>query len=360
VAGGHYDTVNAVYGSILGGYSNLAGDAAADTGAVVCGGYNNVSIGKYSFVGGGLANIASNIYTTIGGGYADTASGSYATVGGGYSNTASGSDATVGGGYFNTASGSDATVGGGLDNTASNIYATVGGGRSNTASGIYATVAGGFYNTVYGQYGFATNYSTQVNSSDTNSAAFTTSHTIAKNQVRAASFSTGTVEFAMDHPHDPMNKILNQYAVGSDEMMLIYRGSIVLDANGRAVVSLPDYFNDINQNPMVQLTGVGSSDVVYVAEDVKGNSFVIGGKPGMKVYWTVTAERKDIHAEIARIQTPIVQEKKGGLRNHSIDDDAMIGIYDGLKQKNPELFKFKTEEGRGVHEQSKSITEGSK
>ena len=134
--------------------------------------------------------------------------------------------------------------------------------------------------------------------------------------------------------------------------MLMYSGSVILDANGKANVNLPDYFDDINRDPRIQLTGGGSPDVVYVAEKIKGNRFVIGGKPGMEVYWTVMAERKDIHAEIARIKTPVVQEKTGDLRGHSIDDDAMVGIYDGLKEKNPELFKFKTEEGRRVHEQA--------
>ncbi|HEX7319910.1 MAG TPA: hypothetical protein VF399_06095 [bacterium] len=296
-------------------------------------------------------------YCTVSGGYLNNASGTRATVGGGYSNTASGTHATVGGGISNNASNYAATVGGGRENSASNYYATVTGGRENSASNYYATVAGGYRDTAAAYFSFAANYSTMVAASDTNSAAFTTSHTIAKNQVRAAAFSTGTLDFAMDHPHDPMNKILNQYAVGSDEVMLMYCGSVVLNANGRATVDLPDYFDDINRNPRIQLTGVGTYEI-YIAEDITGNRFTIGGRPNTKVYWTVTAERKDIHAEIARIQTPVVQEKKGGLRGHSIDDDAMIGIYDGLNQKNPDLFKFKTEEGRGVHEQAKRIVDG--
>jgi len=126
----------------------------------------------------------------------------------------------------------------------------------------------------------------------------------------------------------------------------------VLDADGRAKVNLPDYFDDVNHNSMIQLTGVGSSDV-YVAEEISGNRFAIGGKPNTKVYWQVTGERKDIHAEIARVQTPVVQEKQGDLRGHSIDDDAMIGIYDGLHQTNPGLFTFKTDEGRRAHEYTK-------
>jgi hypothetical protein len=214
-------------------------------------------------------------------------------------------------------------------------------------------VAGGYYDTTAGYCGFSTNYHAKVANADSNSAAFTTSHTIAKNQVRAAAFSTGTVDFAMDHPDDPLNRILNQYAVGSDEVMLMYSGSVILDANGQASVNLPDYFDDINRDPRILLTGVGSPDIVYVVEKIRDNRFVVGGKPGMEVYWQVTAERIDLHAEIARIQTPVVQEKTGELRGHSIDDDAMIGIYGGIKARNPDLFRFKTEEGRDANEQIK-------
>jgi hypothetical protein len=267
-------------------------------------------------------------------------------------NTASNEYATVCGGTGDTASGYYSVVAGGQHNVASDYWSAVGGGALNYAGQRYATVAGGRADTVTDYYSFAANYSTKV--AYQSSAAFTTSHATADNQVRAAAFSTGTLDIAMDHPDDPMNKILNQYGVASDEVMLIYSGSVVLAADGRGKAVLPDYFDDIARNPRIQLTGVGSADVVYVAEDVRGNSFVVGGKPGMKVYWTVNAERKDIHAEIARIKTPVVQEKTNGLQNHSIDDDAMIGIYDDLRQKNPELFRFKTEEGRQVNAQAKT------
>jgi hypothetical protein len=356
---GFFDSVSAVYGAVVSGYSNKAGDAAADTGAVICGGYNNTITSRYSFIGGGLNNLVTSYCATVAGGATDTATGQYSCVGGGRSNVASGELATIAGGWENTASDQTATVGGGGFNTASGFYATISGGYGNYAGSPDATVGGGYSDSVVGNYGFAANYSAYVLSGDNSSAAFTTSHTTSTNQVRAASFSTGTLDFAMDHPDDPMNKILNQYAIGSDELASKYSGSAVLGANGRAKVSLPDYFDDINRNPRIQLTGVGTPDVVYVAEDVRANSFEIGGKPGMKVYWEVTAERTDIHAEIARIQTPVVQEKTGHLRGHSIDDDAMVGMYDEIKQKNPALFTFKTEEGRSVHEQSKQI-EGSK
>jgi hypothetical protein len=157
--------------------------------------------------------------------------------------------------------------------------------------------------------------------------------------------------FTLDHPSDPMNKILNQYAVGSSEMMFMYNGTAYIGANSRIEVLLPDYFDKINCNPRIQLTGVGTSDV-YVAEDISENRFTIGGKPGTKVYWTVTAERKDMHAEIARILTPVEQPKTGDLIGHSLDDDALIGIYDRLESKRPGVFRFRTAEGRRVHEES--------
>lgn len=364
VGGGYWNTASSSYATVGGGVRNKAIAQSATVG----GGDRNIADGAWATVAGGTINIASSSNATVGGGYENTASYYCATVGGGISNTASHEYATVGGGKYNTASGWYATVAGGALNTASSNYATVGGGMYNTASwyatvgggmwniasGDHATVAGGYEDTAAAYCSFATNYSTKVNASDTNSAAFTTSHTITDNQVRAAAFSTGTLVFTMDHPSDPMNKILNQHAIGSSEAMLIYSGSIVLDANGRATVDLPDYFDDINKNPRIQLTGVGTSDV-YVAEDITGNSFIVGGKPNTKVYWEVTGERTDIHAEIARIQTPVEQQKTGDLVGHSLDDDALIGIYDGLRQKKQGYFKFRTEEGRRVHEQTKQV-----
>jgi hypothetical protein len=415
VVGGHADSVFSAYGAVLGGLRNKAGDQTADSAAVVVGGKHNTVRGKFAFIGGGYDHNADSAYTTIAGGYSNNAGGRYSTVaggrqntthgyystigGGGYNNTsaqyatiagghdnaatydyttvgggrdnqATYSDATVaggeynlaldshtfiGGGYGNTASSSHATVAGGAQNRAANTYASVGGGWYNRAAGWCGTVAGGYADTVLGNYGFATNNSTHVGSGHTNSAAFTTSHTTASNQVRAAAFSTGTLAFTMDHPAQPMDKMLNQYAVGSSELMLMYCGTVFLDDNGRADVTLPDYFDEINRNPRIQLTGVGTSDV-FVAKKIVGNRFAVGGKPGTEVYWTVIAERKDQHAEVARVLTPVEQSKVNELVNHSIDDDALIGVYDELVTRgHGEKFEFKTEEGRRVHEKSTDI-----
>ena len=379
VAGGRGDTARAYAGAALSGYGNVAGDATTDTGATVAGGYDNRAIGAHSFIGGGWNNNATNIAATVGGGNNSNASGSYATVAGGRSNTArayagaalsgysnvsgdaaTDTGATVAGGYDNSAIGVHSFVGGGWNNNATDLAATVAGGQDNTAAGEFATIAGGVENyagtqgavpggyqdTVLGLNGFAAGWHSKVASTHLNAAAFTGSHTTASIQIRAQAFSTGTGMFTIDHPQDPLNRILNQYAVGSAEQILSYRGAAVIGPDGRVAVSLPDYFAALNRNPMVQLTGVGTSDV-YVAEKVSGNQFTIGGKPGTEVYWTVTGERKDQSAEIARILTPVEQDKTGSLVGHSLDDDGLANVIVELEQKGLSRdFRFRTSAGR--------------
>ncbi|MDQ7029822.1 MAG: hypothetical protein Q9O62_08615 [Ardenticatenia bacterium] len=184
VGGPDNNRVTDNYGTVGGGYGNLAGNDNGDptnaSYATVAGGYNNTASGDSATVGGGVSNTASGDYATVAGGSSNTASGFSATVGGGMENTASGSSATVGGGVENTASYFYATVGGGScnrasgdhatvaggggfyylgfcysGNTASVQYATVSGGGGNTASGQYATVPGGGSNTAGGDYSFA-------------------------------------------------------------------------------------------------------------------------------------------------------------------------------------------------------------
>ncbi|GAB4167684.1 MAG: hypothetical protein Kow0020_00730 [Wenzhouxiangellaceae bacterium] len=120
--------VTDAYGTVSGGYGNVAGDDAGTT--------------------------IDASFATVGGGRVNTASGFTSTVGGGFSNTASGEASTVGGGANNNASHSWSTVGGGLSNTASGPRSTVSGGSSNTASGLWSTVSGVF-NCAGGDYSWA-------------------------------------------------------------------------------------------------------------------------------------------------------------------------------------------------------------
>jgi len=119
---------------------------------------------------------------------------------------------------------------------------------------------------------------------------------------------TGLKLFQIDHPLDPANKYLNHYCAEGPEPILIYRGNVVLDNNGEARVELPTYFEIINRDFHYQLTCVGTFAPVYVAEEIVNNGFMIaGGKPGMKVSWTVTGRRNDLSAQ--RSGVPVEVEK---------------------------------------------------
>jgi hypothetical protein len=355
IGGGQHNSTNLPHSTVAGGLEN----AAWSTCAAVGGGNQNRASGAYSTIAGGWLNSAYGQSTVVAGGERNTAEGFWSTIGGGQRNYAGTSGATVGGGsdnvatysWFATVAGGDsnvaddraATVAGGHANVAWNPYSAIGGGAYNYAS-TYASVSGGLGDTALGSYSFATNNSSYAGHD--NAAAFTGSHTTASNQVRAQSFSQGFGTFTMDHPADPQFRILNQYAVGSSELLFEFTGTAFLDSSGRATVMLPDYFEAVCRNPRVQLTGVGTSDV-YVAEKVSGNRFAIGGKPGTEVYWIVTGERKDQNAELARIFTPVEQTKTGDLRGHSLDDDGLAGYWAGLERLGlTGKFSFRTVAGR--------------
>jgi hypothetical protein len=116
--------VTDVYGTVGGGYANLAGDDAGTT----------VDRG-FATVGGGLNNRAMRVASTVSGGLDNVSGGDYGTVGGGFANNSIGIQSTVGGGYRNMSTGNDSTVGGGFDNTASGWASTIAGGEDNCAGG---------------------------------------------------------------------------------------------------------------------------------------------------------------------------------------------------------------------------------
>jgi hypothetical protein len=106
--------------------------------------------------------------------------------------------------------------------------------------------------------------------------------------------ASGTKQFQIDHPLDPANKLLNHFSAEGPEPYLVYRGTVNLDGRGMATVELPEYFGEINRDPHYQLTPIGAPAVLYIAQEVVDNRFVIaGGQPGMKVSWTVTGIRND-------------------------------------------------------------------
>ncbi|HRI27597.1 MAG TPA: hypothetical protein PK239_09125 [Chitinophagales bacterium] len=106
--------------------------------------------------------------------------------------------------------------------------------------------------------------------------------------------ATGTKSFVIDHPLDPENRTLKHFTLESNEVLNVYRGNAVLDANGEATIALPDYFEAINTNISYHLTPIGGFAPMYVKQKVQNNRFIIaGGLPDMEVSWTIYAERND-------------------------------------------------------------------
>lgn len=106
---------------------------------------------------------------------------------------------------------------------------------------------------------------------------------------------SGSKSFVIDHPFDPGNKYLKHFCIESNEVLNIYRGTVQLNANGEATITLPHYFEAINTNFSYQLTAIGSaSPAIFVKSEIANNTFVIaGGQPNQKISWQVTAERND-------------------------------------------------------------------
>ncbi|HEY0605610.1 MAG TPA: hypothetical protein VGD58_21990, partial [Herpetosiphonaceae bacterium] len=115
--------------------------------------------------------------------------------------------------------------------------------------------------------------------------------------------------FKIDHPLDPANKYLYHSFVESPDMKNIYDGVVTLDDKGAAIVTMPGWFDALNQDFRYQLTSMGAPGPnLYIAEEIKGNSFKIaGGTPGQKVSWQVTGIRHDAYANAHRI--PVEQNK---------------------------------------------------
>jgi hypothetical protein len=114
--------------------------------------------------------------------------------------------------------------------------------------------------------------------------------------------------FEIDHPLAPGNKYLCHSFVESPDMLNVYNGNVITDANGEACVALPDYFEALNQDFRYQLTVIGQFAQAIVAQEVKDNQFTIKtDQPQVKVSWQVTGVRQDPWAAANRIA---VEEEK--------------------------------------------------
>ncbi|MBL7731231.1 MAG: hypothetical protein JNM88_08645, partial [Chitinophagaceae bacterium] len=106
--------------------------------------------------------------------------------------------------------------------------------------------------------------------------------------------------FTMDHPLDPENKTLKHASAESNEVINFYSGNVVTDANGKAVVKLPDYFEAINKDPRYQLTVIGAFAQAIISKKVQNNQFEIATSiPNVEVSWEVKAVRNDRRMQLS-------------------------------------------------------------
>lgn len=233
-------------------------------------------------------------------------------------------------GSANTAGVMGASIGGigvvGYNKNAS-FAATTGIGNTYGVYGNAQTVGGATVpNVRYGVYGFASG-------ATTNYAGY-----FSGNVQITGSIAKGSGTFKIDHPLDPENKYLYHSFVESPDMMNIYNGNITTDANGNAIVKLPEYFSALNKDFRYQLTVIGTFANAIVSQEVKNNTFEIKtDKPSVKVSWQVTGIRKDNYANAHRVIPEVEKEPEmKGRYLHPVEmgKSRSLGIDEYTRPKN--------------------------
>lgn len=276
---------NAFFGSYS-GQSNTTGSLNSFFGKDA--GLSNTSATQNSFFG----NAAGKVTTTGGG-------NSFFGYGAGNFNTTGRSNS-----FFGLFAGNNNTTG------IANTFVGYGSGYSNT-TGNSNTIIGTNANVVAGNLSNATAIGAGAYVTSSNTVVLGTGADTVRipgNLVVTGSVAKGGGSFRIDHPLDPENKYLYHSFVESPDMMNIYNGNATTDANGDAVITLPDYFSALNRDFRYQLTVIGQFAQAIVHEKMNGNKFKIKtDKPKVEVSWQVTGIRKDKFAEDERIK---VEENK--------------------------------------------------
>ena len=132
---------------------------------------------------------------------------------------------------------------------------------------------------------------------------------------------SGAKFFFIDHPQDPANKILRHYSIESNEPVLIYRGTVQLDANGNAQVTLPSYVDAINTDYSYTLTSIGApAPNLYIGEELNNGTFAIaGGAPNKKASWVVYGKRSDAYFQANPDKYKVELDKQGIQRGKYVD-----------------------------------------
>jgi len=127
--------------------------------------------------------------------------------------------------------------------------------------------------------------------------------------------------FKIDHPLAPEDKYLSHSFVESPEALNVYSGNTTTDESGDATVTLPEYFEALNEDFCYQLTVIGDLAHAVVAEEIRDNRFKIKtDRPNVKVSWQVTGVRKDAFAK--QYAMPVEEEKSSEERGTYLHPEA--------------------------------------
>lgn len=305
------------------------------------GSYNNTSSGALSGGSGGGTGAGSSAGATsgvIGQGYngGTTAANTNNGAGGGGAgavgtNGVSGTGAAGGAGRASSISGSSVYYGGGGGGGARNPGGNAGGagGTGGGGAGGYGLTAGtagtantgggggggGYHNTTapYCAAGGNGGSGIVIISYPGSGKRITFSGNV---QFKGTLLITGTLAkssgtFVIDHPLDPKHRLLYHSFVESPEPKNIYDGIAKLDKEGKAVITLPEYYEALNGLTRYQYFPLDEAmPNLHISEEQYGNRFTIaGGVPGGRVSWQVTGVRHDPYI----LAHPIVVEVLKGI-----------------------------------------------
>jgi len=139
----------------------------------------------------------------------------------------------------------------------------------------------------------------------------------------SGSINGSSKNFKIDDPRDPTNKYLVHASVESSEMMNIYTGNVTTDANGEATVSLPQWFEVLNNDFRYQLTVVGQFAQAIVGHKIENHKFQIKtSTPNVEVSWQVTGVRQDPYAKAHPL---VVEQAKGDRERGFYTDPSLYG-----------------------------------
>jgi hypothetical protein len=165
--------------------------------------------------------------------------------------------------------------------------------------------------------------------------------------------------FIIDHPLDPANQYLYHSFVESPDMMNVYNGNVLLDANGQAWVELPEWFETVNGEFRYQLTPIGrAAPGLHISKKISDNRFQIaGGEAGMEISWQVTGIRHDPSAKANRI--PVEEYKPANERGYYLQPSVYgqpeekgidWALYKRNRQRIEELTDVRTFQGAALQD----------